>query len=79
MKKILLLQILIMPLLCLAQWAATIPTLDSALTVLYEQQLFNGTILVAEKGKVLYKKAFGIADINSKPITLYWTFNLNSD
>lgn len=71
-------QILIMPLLCLAQWAATIPTLDSALTVLYEQQLFNGTILVAEKGKVLYKKAFGIADINNRPLTTSSAFNLAS-
>jgi N-acyl-D-amino-acid deacylase len=78
MKKLLLLQILIMPLLCLAQWTSTIPTLDSALTVLYEQQLFNGTILVAEKGKVLYKKAFGIADINSRPLTTSSAFNLAS-
>jgi hypothetical protein len=33
-----------------------IQTLDSALTYLHQRQLFNGTALLAEKGKVLSKK-----------------------
>lgn len=42
--------------------AQTVRLLDSALTSLYERQLFNGTALYAERGKILYKKAFGVAN-----------------
>ena len=46
-----------------AQLAARLQALDSTLTYLYEREMFNGTALVAEKGQVLYKKAFGTANI----------------
>jgi N-acyl-D-aspartate/D-glutamate deacylase/CubicO group peptidase (beta-lactamase class C family) len=42
--------------------AQTVQLLDSALNSLYERQLFNGTVLYAERGKVRYKKAFGVAN-----------------
>lgn len=77
MRKILVL-LLTCPLLLPAQWNTKIQTVDSALTRLYEQQLFNGTVLIAEKGTVLYKKAFGIAGANEKQLTTTSAFNLAS-
>ena len=78
MRKIIFLLILLFPLLSDAQWSAKIQTADSALTKLYERQLFNGTVLIAEKGKVLYKKAFGVAGAGAKPLTIDAAFNLAS-
>ena len=78
MRKIIYLLVIACPLLSSAQWNTKIQTIDSVLTKLYEQQLFNGTVLVAEKGKVLYKKAFGIAGANQKPLTTSSAFNLAS-
>lgn len=48
-----------------AQNNTTAVQLDSVLTALSEQHQFNGTALYAENGKVLYKKAFGAADIRT--------------
>lgn len=45
-----------------AQVTAGIKKLDSVLTILQQTNRYNGTVLYAEKGKVLYKKAFGITD-----------------
>jgi N-acyl-D-amino-acid deacylase len=42
--------------------AQTVRLLDSALTTLYERQLFNGTALYAERGKIVYKKALGVSN-----------------
>jgi N-acyl-D-amino-acid deacylase len=78
MRKIIYLLIIICPLLSSAQWDTKIQTADSVLTRLYERQLFNGTVLIAEKGKVLYNKAFGIAAANGKPLTTVSAFNLAS-
>ena len=78
MRKLIYLLLITSPLLTFAQWSAKIQTVDSVLTKLYDQQLFNGTILIAEKGKVLYKKAFGIAGANEKPLTTSSAFNLAS-
>lgn len=36
--------------------------LDSTLTALHLTHRFNGTILYAENGKILYKKALGVTD-----------------
>lgn len=36
--------------------------IDSLLTSMYENGKFNGNILIAEKGEVIYKKSFGIAN-----------------
>src|SRR5450432_3764432 len=77
MKKIIF-GLLLLPLLPHAQWNTKIQTIDSILTRLYEEQLFNGTVLIADKGKVLYKKAFGIAGASGKPLTTASAFNLAS-
>ncbi len=56
-----------------------IKTLDSTLTVLHRQAMFNGAVLLADHGKVLYKKAFGKADIaTSMPLQTTSAFNLAS-
>ncbi len=67
------------PLFLSAQLNKKIERIDSVLTYLYQRQLFNGTVLVGEKGKVLYKKAFGIsAAVNGQPLTTASAFNLAS-
>jgi len=56
-----------------------IARIDSVLRWLHGREMFNGVVLVAEKGKVVYKKAFGIADPNTgKPLTTASAFNLAS-
>lgn len=62
MKKILFLFALSATTASFAQTNAIVRQLDSSLKILYAQHLFNGTALYAENGKVLYKKAFGLAD-----------------
>ena len=54
-------------------------TIDSALTVLHDRAMFNGVVLVAEGGKVAYKKAFGTANsATNEPLTTNSAFNLAS-
>lgn len=54
-------------------------TLDSVLTTLHEQAMFNGVVLVAEKGKVQYTRALGTANIaTNEPLTMQSAFNLAS-
>lgn len=54
-------------------------TLDSALTCLYKRAMFNGVVLVAEKGVTRYNKAFGIANpLTRDPLTIQSAFNLAS-
>lgn len=49
------------------------------LTYLYQRQLFNGTVLIGSNGKVLYKKAFGIAHPQTRQsLTTSSAFNLAS-
>ncbi|MFM8834303.1 MAG: serine hydrolase domain-containing protein, partial [Cytophagales bacterium] len=55
-----------------------ITRIDSLLTYLHERQLFNGTVLIGEKGKVIYKKAFGIASAQNEKLTTASSFNLAS-
>lgn len=76
-------RLLILYLLCssvlFAQNAIVVQRLDSSLHILHEQHLFNGTVLYAEKGKVLYKKAFGTADFRKgTPLQTSSSFNLAS-
>ena len=42
--------------------------LDSILTMMYHQNQFNGTILIAEKGKVIFEKGYGYSNEQSKQI-----------
>ena len=62
-----------------SQERSDIKKLDSAFTELYKSNRFNGTLLYAEKGKVLYKKAFGVTDYRTKePLLSTSSFNLAS-
>ncbi|MBK8831333.1 MAG: serine hydrolase [Saprospiraceae bacterium] len=71
--------LLLLPAISFSQNTEKIARIDSVLTYLYQRQLFNGTVLIGEKGKVLYKKAFGIADPRTKtPLTTSSSFNLGS-
>lgn len=56
-----------------------VKTLDSVLTRLHERAMFNGVVLVAERGSVRYKKAFGLANsVTGVPLTTASSFNLAS-
>lgn len=48
---------------------AKIYRLDTLFQHLYKANLFNGNVLVAQKGYILYQKSFGVAD-NTKKINL---------
>lgn len=61
-----------------AQPQKALVSVDSALTYLHNRELFNGTVLIAEKGKVLYKKAFGVKNVSGDPLTTTSSFNLAS-
>lgn len=53
--------------------------LDSALNLLNQTGRFNGTVLYAEKGKVLYRKAFGVTSPDGKAsLSTHSAFNLAS-
>ncbi|MEI6820890.1 MAG: serine hydrolase domain-containing protein [Bacteroidota bacterium] len=47
--------------------------IDSLVTSCYKKGMFNGTILVAEKGKILYEGAFGYSNLKTKD-----TLNVNT-
>ena len=40
--------------------------IDSLLTYMHSNEKFNGNVLIAEKGKVIYKKSFGYANEETK-------------
>jgi CubicO group peptidase (beta-lactamase class C family) len=42
---------------------AKVDKLDKLITAFAEYGKFNGSVLVAEKGKIIYKKGFGLADM----------------
>jgi Beta-lactamase len=42
---------------------AKVDKLDKLISTYAEYGKFNGSVLVAEKGKVIYKKVFGLADM----------------
>lgn len=81
MKRILILVMLI-AVASSASWGQSkkkIERIDSILTALYQRELFNGTALIAEKGKVVYKKAFGIKNsLTGEMLTTTSSFNLAS-
>lgn len=56
-----------------------IQRIDSALTALHRQAMFNGVVIIAKDGKTLYQKTFGGTDYPEKtPLTLHSSFNLAS-
>lgn len=76
---LLLLLILLIPCVSFSQHKEIITRIDSVLTYLYRRQLYNGTVLIAEKGKILYKKAFGISNPETlEPLSTTSSFNLAS-
>lgn len=78
MKRLVLI-LLLLPAFAFSQHQSKIARIDSVLTYLHQYHLFNGTVLIGEKGKVLYKKAFGIAHPqNLTPLTTASAFNLAS-
>jgi len=53
--------------------------LDQFMSCLGEQELFNGVILVADQGEVIYKAAFGLAERETnRPLTTESVFELAS-
>ncbi len=62
-----------------AQSPKTASQIDSLYGFLYKTERFNGTVLYAEKGKVLFKKAYGVTAPSGKiPLTTSSSFNLAS-
>ena len=58
---------------------AQIHTLDSALSALQDKALFNGVVVLAENGKIVYQKSAGVASFDSKkPLSTQSSFNLAS-
>jgi CubicO group peptidase (beta-lactamase class C family) len=56
-----------------------IHTADSLFGSLYEQGKFNGNVLLAEQGQVLYKKSFGLEnELTQTPLTEHSVFELAS-
>jgi N-acyl-D-amino-acid deacylase len=54
-------------------------TVDSVLTVMHQQGLFSGVVLIAENGKAVYKKALGVAHLQTnEPLKTTSAFNLAS-
>ncbi|NSL85998.1 beta-lactamase family protein [Chitinophaga sp. Mgbs1] len=54
--------------LCFAQKNTQYKQLDSIFSVLHSQNQFNGSVLIADKGKVLLKKGYGIRDEKTKAL-----------
>ena len=53
--------------------------IDSFFTAKSKRRGFNGAVLAAEKGKLIFKKAYGVADYNTKePIKTSTSFQLAS-
>ena len=53
--------ILVIPISGFAQGKAA--KIEELMTRYYDYDMFNGTVLVAENGKVIYKKGFGLANM----------------
>ncbi len=53
--------------------------INELMTTSYERGLFNGNVLVAKKGKIIYQKSFGFTDETKKtPLTKNSIFNFGS-
>jgi len=40
--------------------------LDSLFTTLYQKEMFNGNVLIADKGKIMFEKSYGLANEEAK-------------
>src|SRR5437016_13041757 len=74
--------LLLAVLCCLATTALALglPALiDKYLVGLYKQRNFSGVVLVADEGRVIYSRAYGMADYgHHRPVKLDTLFNLAS-
>ena len=62
-----------------AQPSAIVDEIDTKYSALAATGRFNGTVLYAENGNVVYKKAFGVSDARTgEPLTTSSAFNLAS-
>ncbi|MBK8500878.1 MAG: serine hydrolase [Saprospiraceae bacterium] len=62
-----------------AQSLLPVKGIDSVLTYLHQHHLFNGVVLLADNGTVIYKEAFGVANIaTGEKLTTASAFNLAS-
>ncbi len=53
--------------------------LDSLFTALHQNKAFNGNVLIADKGNILFEKSFGIAnETTGQPLNLQTVFELAS-
>ncbi len=67
MKKILsLMSLILMTQIAIAQHKHKAQQLDSIFSFMHAQNQFNGTVLIAEKGKTIYNKGFGLSNETSK-------------
>lgn len=76
-------QILLSCIACFLSLAAAgqnqVKELDQLFRQLHQQQAFNGNILIARDGNIIYENSFGLADITTKePLTSKSVFNLAS-
>jgi CubicO group peptidase (beta-lactamase class C family) len=62
LNKILLFSILLIICNCYSQSFQREINLDSLFQKLHESKVFNGNVLIAQKGKIIYEKSFGQAD-----------------
>ncbi|MBS1975371.1 MAG: serine hydrolase, partial [Bacteroidetes bacterium] len=70
---------LLIPFFGTAQLNKKTGQIDSVLKYLYQHHFFNGSVLIGEKGKVLYKKAFGQTSADgAQQLTTASSFNLAS-
>lgn len=78
MKKITLLFILTLPLFAIAQKSKS-ERLDSLFTALHQKKAFNGNVLIAEQGNVLFEKSYGLAnEITQQKLNTQTVFELAS-
>lgn len=67
------------PFLVCAQTGADINRLDSLLRVVHQEQPFNGNVLIAKAGEVIYRGSFGYANLDTRqPLDSATTFRLAS-
>lgn len=80
-KRIGYLFVLLMIFSCSARNSITekVNKMDSLMAKSYERGLFNGNVLVAKKGKIIYQKSFGFTDETKQtPLTKNSIFNFGS-
>ncbi len=79
MKKLTLLILLVLVLEYSFGQNPQMDTLDSLFTALHNKNSFNGNVLIADKGKVIFEKSYGLASEETKQkLTLSTKFELAS-